>query len=119
MSYFSGFVLAVPNANRDAYIKMTETSWPVFKKYGALRMVENWGVDVPEGKNTDFYRATQAKDGESVLFSWIEWKDRAASEEAWPKIMAEMEKSPMPDMPFDGARMFWGGFETIFDSDKA
>jgi uncharacterized protein YbaA (DUF1428 family) len=81
--------------------------------------VENWGEDVPHGKQTDFYRATDAKDGEVPLLSWIEWPDRATADKAQAGMEAEMKDKPMPEMPFDGMRMFWGGFAPIFDSDKA
>jgi uncharacterized protein YbaA (DUF1428 family) len=118
MSYYSGFVLAVPEANKAAYVEMAREAWPMFKRNGAIRMVENWGEDVPHGKQTDFYRATDAKDGEVPLLSWIEWPDRATADKAQAGMEAEMKDKPMPEMPFDGRRMFWGGFAPIFDSDK-
>jgi len=117
MTYFSGFVLAVPEANRKAYVDHARKSWPFFTKYGALRMIENWGVDVPDGKLTDFRKAVKAEPGEAVLFSWIEWPDRATCDAAWAKMMQDPEMESMgKDMPFDGKRMFWGGFEPVFDS---
>ncbi|MDR5652202.1 DUF1428 domain-containing protein [Ruixingdingia sedimenti] len=117
MTYYSGFVLAVPTENRQKYIDHARQAWPMFKRRGALRMVETWGVDVPHGKVTDFYRATQAKDDESVLFSWIEWPDRATADAAWTAMMEdpEMQQQQPPEMPFDGMRMFWGGFEPVVD----
>ena len=118
MTYYSGFVLAVPDANRQAYISHARKTWPMFKKHGALRMVETWGDDVPKGKVTDFYRAVQAVPGESVVFSWIEWPDRETSDLGWQKIMEEMPQSDMGEMPFDGQRMIWGGFTPVYDSDQ-
>lgn len=118
MTYYSGFVAAVPAANKQAYIEHARQAWPMFQRAGAIRMVENWGEDVPRGKQTDFYRATDAKDGEVPLFSWIEWPDRATADAAWARMEEEMKDSPMPDMPFDGMRMFWGGFSPVFDSDE-
>lgn len=117
--YYQGFLLAVPEKNRDAYEKMAHDAWGMFQKFGCLGIAENWGVDVPRGKQTDFYRATKAEDGEAVLFSWTAWPDRATCDEAGKKMEAEMEGQEMPEMPFDGKRMMWGGFETIFDSGKA
>lgn len=116
MTYYSGFVLAVPAANKQAYIDMARDAWPMFQRLGAIRMVENWGEDVPHGTQTDFYRATDAREGEVPLFSWIEWPDRATAERAQARMEAEMKDRPMPEMPFDGRRMFWGGFSPIFDS---
>jgi len=116
MSYYSGLVLAVPEANRQAYIEQARSAWPMFQRLGALRMVENWGEDVPRGKQTDFYRATDAREGEVPMFSWIEWPDRATADRAYANMEREMQQNPMPAMPFDGMRMFWGGFAPIFDS---
>ena len=114
MTYYSGFVLAVPADKRDDYADHAVKAWPMFKRHGALRMVECWGEDVPHGKQTDFYRATDARDGEVPLFSWIEWPDRATADAAWAAMMTE-DHPDMVDMPFDGARMFWGGFAPIVD----
>nr|WP_111299947.1 DUF1428 domain-containing protein [Paracoccus saliphilus] len=117
MTYYSGFVLAVPAEQKDAYADHARAAWPMFKRFGALRMVEAWGEDVPHGQQTDFYRATQAVEGEVPVFSWIEWPDRATADAAWATMMAEPqpEMSSMSDMPFDGKRMFWGGFAPVVD----
>ena len=114
--YYQGFVLAVPETNKPAYVKMAGDAWEMFKDYGCLGIAENWGVDVPHGKQTDFYRATRAEPGEAALFSWTAWPDRATCDEAGQKMQAAMEGQDMPEMPFDGMRMFWGGFLPIFDS---
>lgn len=114
MTYYTGYVLAVPTANRDAYAAHATKAWPHMKKRGALRMVETWGEDVKEGKVTDFRRAVQAKDDESVVFGWAEWPDRATADRAWEDMMADTEmEADMGDMPFDGKRMFWGGFAPV------
>ena len=117
--YVQGFALAVPQGNRDAYVAMANSAWPMFEGYGATGMVEAWGVDVPHGKQTDFYRAAHAEEGEVPVFSWITWPDRATCDEAAKKMTADMEGQDMPEMPFDGKRMMWGGFEPIFDSARA
>ena len=116
MTYVSGFVAAVPAANKDAFIAHAKAGWPWFQERGALRMVECWGTDVRHGKQTDFYRAADAREGEVPVFAWIEWPDRATCDEAARKMESEMEGQDMPDMPFDGMRMFWGGFTPVFDS---
>jgi uncharacterized protein YbaA (DUF1428 family) len=117
MSYYSGFVLAVPTANKEAYAAFARKHWPMFKRYGALRIVENWGVDVPDGKLTDFRKSVQATAEETVVMSWMEWPDRATCDAAWAKLMEDPDMAALGhDMPFDGKRMFWGGFEPMFDS---
>ena len=115
MTYFSGFLLAVPTANKQAYADHAVKSWPVFQKRGALRMFEAWGEDVPHGKVTDFYMATKAKDDETVVFSWIEWPDRATADAAFAAMMEDPDMQAMGEMPFDGMRMMWGGFAPIVD----
>jgi uncharacterized protein YbaA (DUF1428 family) len=115
MTYISGFVLAVPTKNKEAYAEMARKVWPTFKKVGALRMVEGWGVDVPHGKQTDFFRAVQASEDETPMFSFIEWPDKETCDAGTAQMEAEMEGVEMPEMPFDGKRMFWGGFTPLLD----
>lgn len=117
--YVQGFTLAVPDANKAQYEEMAAQAWPMFQSRGALAMLEGWGEDVPRGKQTDFYRATKAEDGEVAVFSWVVWPDRATCDAASKAMEAEMEGQEMPPMPFDGKRMMWGGFEPIFHSAAA
>ena len=86
MPYIEGFVAAVPTANRATYIEHAKQGAEYFKKLGATRVTECWGDDVPRGEVTDFFRATQAKDDETVIFSWIEYPDRATRDAANEKI---------------------------------
>jgi uncharacterized protein YbaA (DUF1428 family) len=112
--YFDGFVLPVPNGKREAYTKMARTGADVFLEYGALRDVEAWAVDTPKGEVTSFPRSVELEDGESVVFSFIEWPDEATRNEGWEKVMADERMKPdFETMPFDGKRMFWGGFTPI------
>ena len=106
MPYIEGFVAAVPTANREAYIENAKQGAEYFKKLGATRVTECWGNDVPRGEVTDFFRATQAKDDETVIFSWIEYPDKASRDAANEKMGADAEMMNM-EMPFDGQRMFW------------
>lgn len=117
MSYFDGFVLAVPTANKDKFIAHAEQGDAVFMEQGATRIVEAWGDDVPKGKVTDFQGAVQATDGETVVFSWIEWPDKATRDTAMAKMDELMKDPRMADnpMPFDGKRMIYGGFAPILD----
>ncbi len=110
--YIDGFVAPVTGANRDAYLAMAQTAAKRFIELGALRSSENWGDDVPDGTVTDFKRAVQVEPGESVVFSWVEWPDKAARDAGWAKMMSDPAMQP-ETMPFDGKRMFWGGFKPI------
>lgn len=114
MSYVDGFVVAVPEANRQAYRDMAALAWEMFQEYGALRMVECWGDDVPDGKVTDFRGAVKARDGEVVVFSWIEWPSKEVRVAGHKKMMDD-PRMKMDDMPFDGMRMIYGGFTPLLD----
>jgi uncharacterized protein YbaA (DUF1428 family) len=118
-SYVDGFVVPVPEAKREAYRELAAKMANVFRQNGATRVVEAFADDVQRGQVTDFYRAVQAEDGESVVFSFIEWPDKATRDEAWKAIMADESMKPTGDMPFNGQRMFWGGFEKIVDTADA
>ena len=113
--YTDGFVLPVPVDRRDAYCEMATKAAAVFIEYGAGRVVEAWGDDVPEGSVTDFRRAVGAGPPETVVFSWIEWASRRVRDEAWAQVMKDPRMQPGSDTPFDGQRMIWGGFETLID----
>ena len=92
----------------------------MFIEMGALRIVECWGDDVPEGKTTDFRMAVKAEASEDVLFSWIEWPDKATYEAAYAKMMDPANTDPRMDPtrnppPFDGKRMIFGGFSPVYE----
>jgi uncharacterized protein YbaA (DUF1428 family) len=114
--YLDGFVVPVIDAKRGAYRELAAKMAKVFRQHGATRVVEAIAEDVPHGKVTDFYRAVKAEDGETVVFSFIEWPDKATRDEAWEKIMADESLKPQGEMPFAGQRMFWGGYEKILDT---
>lgn len=114
--YVDGFLIAVPTPNRGRYLDMARDALRMFLDHGALRLVEAWGDDVPHGKATDFYRATHAEEGESIVFSWVEWLDTAARDSGMQGFRADDRAKTAPaDMPFDGSRMIFGGFEIILD----
>jgi uncharacterized protein YbaA (DUF1428 family) len=115
-AYADGFVVPVPRGKREAYRELAAKMARVFRQHGANRVVEAFGDDVPNGEVTDFNRAVKAEEGEGVVFSFIEWPDKATRDEAWKAIMADESLRPQGEMPFDGKRMFWGGFETIVDT---
>ena len=117
MTYIDGYVAAVPAANRDAYIAYAKASIPAFKEHGALRIVECWGTDVPDGKLTSFPLAVKLEPGEVVLFSWIEWPSKEVRDIAWKKMMDDPRFDPKTNpMPFDGKRMIYGGFVPLYEA---
>lgn len=115
MTYIDGFVAAVPAENKEVYLEHARLTSPVFKKYGALRVVDNWGDDVPEGEVTSFPLAVKAQPGEVIVFSWIEWPSKEAREKGMEQCMADSVFNSDMEMPFDGKRMLIGSFETISD----
>ena len=114
MNYIDGFVAAVPKANREAYLAHASEAAKMFKEFGALRVTECWGDDVPEGKVTSFPMAVKAEEGEAVVFSFIEWPSRDKRQEGMAKLFADERMKGMT-MPFDGARLIYGGFQAILD----
>jgi uncharacterized protein YbaA (DUF1428 family) len=117
--YVDGWVVPVPTAKRDAYRELAARNAKFFREYGATRLVEAFADDVQHGKVTDYYRAVKAEDGESIVFALIEWPDKQTRDQAWEKIMKDERMQPQGEMPFDGKRMFWGGFEKIVDTATA
>ena len=123
MTYVEGFVLAVPTANKEAYRKHAADAAPLFREFGVERMVESWGDDVPHGKLTDFHRAVAATEDEVVMFSWVEWPDKATRDAGMALLMQDPRMDPAnpdnPPVPFDGKRMIFGGFEMVLELPKA
>lgn len=124
MSYMDGFVIAVPTANKQKFVDHAQLGDSVFIDLGAIRVVECWGDDVPDGTLTDFRKAVQAKDDETVVFSWIEWPDKTTRDAAMKTMTDWMENPEKTDprmdpernpMPFDGKRLIFGGFTPIVD----
>jgi uncharacterized protein YbaA (DUF1428 family) len=118
MPYIDGFVIAVPKANKEKFIEHANKGDSVFIELGATRIVECWGDDVPEGKVTDFRRAVQATADEAVVFSWVEWPDKATRDGAMAKMgdLTKTDPRMNPEsnpMPFDGKRMIYGGFSPV------
>ncbi|WP_235577946.1 DUF1428 domain-containing protein [Pseudoxanthomonas sp. Root630] len=118
-SYVDGFILAAPSNGKEAFTDFANTFDAIFMEYGAARIIEAWGDDVTHGKQTDFFRAVQAKDDENVAFSWVEWPDKAARDAGTKKVMEDPRMDPSnkdnPPMPFDGQRMVYGGFTPVVE----
>jgi uncharacterized protein YbaA (DUF1428 family) len=117
MSYIDGFILPLPNGKEDEYRKQAETFARKAAEQGAIGTVEALGDGLEHGHTTDFFRAVQAKEDENVVFSFIIWPNKDVRDKAWEKIMADPEMQPgAMEMPFDGKRMFWGGFKPLLNT---
>jgi uncharacterized protein YbaA (DUF1428 family) len=112
MAYVDGVITAVPTANKQAYIAYSQLCEVVFRACGATGYADCWGDDVPKGKVTDFLRAVQATEEETVTFGWVAWPDKAVRDAGWAKAMQD-ERLTKPAMPFDGKRMVFGGFDVV------
>ncbi|WP_338867866.1 DUF1428 domain-containing protein [Myxococcus stipitatus] len=119
MSYIDGFVAAVPTANKEKFLEHARKGDSVFIECGATRVLECWGDEVPVGKVTDLRRAVQAKDDETVVFSWVEWPDKATRDAGMARVMKDPRVSPEHNpMPFDGQRVIYGGFVPVVELRK-
>ena len=114
--YIDGFLLACPTASKEAYRLMAEDAWPMFEKHGAISMYECWGDDIMPGKLTSMEIAVKKEPDETVLFSWIGWPSKAARDAGMAAFHEELPMDEPPEMPFDGKRMIFGGFEVIVDA---
>ena len=114
MSYITGFLTPVRTENKDRYVASARQGWDLFKEFGAIGQMEAWGDNVPDGKTTSFPMAVKLEEGEVVVFAWLTWPDKATADAAWEKMQTDERMKDM-DMPFDGKRMMWGGFETVFE----
>jgi len=116
MPYVDGFLVAVPKDRIEEYKELARKAGDVWMEYGALSYVECLADDVPYGELTSFPRAVQAKDDETVVFSWISYESREKRDEINAKVMADPRlKGDMDNMPFDGKRMIYGGFESFME----
>jgi uncharacterized protein YbaA (DUF1428 family) len=113
--FVDGFVIPVPNSNQAAYRKQAEGGAPIFRDLGASRVVECWADDVPHGTVTDFFGAVKAVDDEAIVFSWMEYPDKATRDEAGARMMDDPRFAALGEMPFDGKRMIYSGFAPVVD----
>lgn len=112
--YVQGFVLPVLPGKKDAYIAMAKQAGEMFRRYGALEIVETIEDDVKDGTHTDFRKAVQAEEGEQIVFSWVVWPDKETCKEAERLMQEDEEMEPPEEMPFAGKRLIYGGFTPIY-----
>jgi uncharacterized protein YbaA (DUF1428 family) len=117
MRYVDGFVVPVPKKSLAAYRRLAQLASEVWREHGALEYVECVADDVSVGKRTSFPRSVKLKPGEVVVFAWITYKSRAQRDRINAKVMKDPRLANMDPkkMPFDGKRMFWGGFKTLVE----
>lgn len=119
MAYVDGFVVPVPTKNVAAYRRMAQKAGKVWREHGALEYIECLADDVKRGKHTSFPQSVKLKPGETVVFAYIVYKSRTHRDRVNAKVMKDPRLADMMDpkaLPFDGKRMFWGGFKVLVDS---
>ncbi len=117
MSYVDGCLLAVPTDGKMAYLEFAKEAAALFKRHGALKVVECWGDDVPEGELTSMSMAVKCGSDETVVFSWIYWPSKTARDAGWKAVMGDPAMDPEgKNMPFDGKRMIFGGFDILLET---
>ncbi|MDW3208129.1 MAG: DUF1428 domain-containing protein [Alphaproteobacteria bacterium] len=116
MAYIDCFVAAVPKDQREAFLNHARVAAEVFKDCGALRVVDCWAEDVPDGEVTSFPMAVKCGADESVALGWVEWPDKETRNAGFEKLMQDSRMDPATNpMPFDGKRLIFGGFDKISD----
>lgn len=112
--YVQGFLVPVPEGNKEQYREVAHKFAEVMQQHGMIEVVEAWEADVPDGVHTDFRKAVKLEDGEKVVFAWVMWPDKETCEAAHASMMAEEFASQVGEqMPFDGKRMVFGGFDPL------
>lgn len=111
--YVNGYILSVPEENKDSYLRMAEVFAEIASDYGVLEIVENWEHEVPDGELTDYRKAVKALPGEKIVFSWVIWPDQETAASAHKSMFEDPRMSEFQDMPFDGKRMIMGDFKPI------
>lgn len=118
MPYVDGFVVPVPKQNLAAYRRLARKAGSIWREHGALHYVECVADDVKPGKVTSFPQAVKLKPEEVVVFSWIVYASRRDRDRVNKKVMSDPRLADMMDpkkLPFDGKRMFWGGFKPMIE----
>jgi uncharacterized protein YbaA (DUF1428 family) len=112
--YVDGFVLPVPKKNLEAYRQLAEVAGKVWREHGALEYVECVADDVKSGQITSFPQSVKLEPDETVLFAYIVYPSRAERDRINEAVMKDPRMKHDPShMPFDGKRMFWGGFQEL------
>ena len=117
MTYVEAFIAPVRTDRRDAYLAKAGIMARVFKEHGALSTTECWGSHVPDGEATSFPMSVKLEEGETVVLGWMRWASRAARDKGMQAAMSDPRmQAEMGDMPLDGKRMIFGGFDVMLES---
>lgn len=116
--YVNTYVIPVPEDKKDDYLELANRFADVAKDFGALEIFENWELEVPDGKRTDYRKAVNAEPGEKIVLSWVVWPDRETGAKAHKGMFTDARLADIGEMPFDGTRMILGGFEPILSYRK-
>lgn len=116
--YVEGFILPVKTARKDDYLEMSRQFAAIYREHGATRVVECWGDDLPLGERTSFPRSVELEAEETVVFSWIEYPDKATRDTCHDKVWSDprMDEIMQHDGILDGKRMIVGGFPVVLDT---
>ena len=116
MAYLELFVAPVPTANRDAYLTHARAMGALFKDHGMEKMIECWGSHVPDGALTSLPLSVKLEEGETVVAGWMRWPSKEARDKGFEAAMADPRMTEdMTQMPFDGKRMIFGGFDVMLE----
>lgn len=117
MTYVDGFILPVPKAEFEDYVKLTEVAKKVWMEFGALSYVEARADDVPDGEITSFPLAVKKEKDDIIVFSYVTYKSRADRDEIMKKVMEDNRiKETMKEIPAYMKRMIYGGFEVFTEA---
>ncbi len=111
--YVNGYIIPVPEEKKDPFVQAMKVYVEVAKDFGAIEIFENWEVEVPDGKLTDYRKAVNARRGEKIVLSWVVWPDRRTAAIAHKGIFGDPRMEAIEDMPIDSTRMILGGFEPL------
>lgn len=113
--YVDGYLYVIQKSRKDEFIIFAKEMSALFKRRGALRVMECWEDEVPDGKTTSMPMAVSRKEGEAILFSWVEWESKDIRDEVFATIQGDAEKVPYDKTLFDMKRMAMGGFKAVVD----
>lgn len=116
MSYVDGFVIPINKKKMPAYVKMARKAGKIWMEHGAEAYFECVGDDINPSFGMPFPKLAKAKDGETVMFSFVVYKNKAQRDRVNKKIMADPRIAALCDpreMPFEVKRMAYGGFKAV------